>query len=295
MEGACALRIRLGHFRALLSSPPALQPELRSLFPAATACRNPVGDGPKTWRATISRDPARPGRWTLVVGDQVRQAALDDADLLPALERAIMSRVVAELGRKQLLLHAGAVAWRGQGLLLPGASGSGKSTLVAALAQAGCAYVGDDVVVLDPASSRLAPLAKGPSIKRGSRRILAPYYPELRGQRPSRRPNGEAIWYPRLPVAALTDRTVPVRRVVFPTYVPGATSYLEPIARTAALGRLLQQTANLPSHGAVGLGALIALLRAASCYTLTSGQLGEAVALLLDLRGGAGSRAGAGE
>jgi len=60
-----------------------------------------------------------------------------------------------------LVVHAGAVARKGQALLLPGSSGAGKTTLTYALAARGWQTLTDDVLALgaepdDPASSLLA-------------------------------------------------------------------------------------------------------------------------------------------
>ena len=48
-----------------------------------------------------------------------------------------------------LLIHAGAVAWRGGAIALPGRSHAGKSTLVAAMVSAGAEYLSDEFAVLD--------------------------------------------------------------------------------------------------------------------------------------------------
>lgn len=63
---------------------------------------------------------------------------VDDVEV--ALSRAIDGRI---------LVHAGAVEWRGRAILLPGRSGSGKSELVAALVRAGAEYLSDEFAVLD--------------------------------------------------------------------------------------------------------------------------------------------------
>ena len=52
-------------------------------------------------------------------------------------------------------MHAGAVAWRDRGIVIPGRSHSGKTTLVRALVEA-ARYYSDEFAVLDP-QGRLHP------------------------------------------------------------------------------------------------------------------------------------------
>ena len=66
------------------------------------------------------------------------ELVVDDVEV--SLSRAIEGRI---------LVHSGAVAWRGRAILLPGRSGSGKSELVAALVRAGAEYLSDEFAVLD--------------------------------------------------------------------------------------------------------------------------------------------------
>jgi hypothetical protein len=56
---------------------------------------------------------------------------------------------VAEMARRRVFVHAGAVGWQGQAILLPGRSYSGKTTLVRELVQAGATYYSDEYAVLD--------------------------------------------------------------------------------------------------------------------------------------------------
>jgi len=49
-----------------------------------------------------------------------------------------------------LFVHAGVVAWRGRGILIPGRSRAGKSTLVHALLREGAEYYSDEFALLDP-------------------------------------------------------------------------------------------------------------------------------------------------
>jgi hypothetical protein len=56
---------------------------------------------------------------------------------------------VAEFSTDRVFLHAGAVAWRGKGIVLPALSFNGKSTLVYELVKLGAEYYSDDFAILD--------------------------------------------------------------------------------------------------------------------------------------------------
>jgi hypothetical protein len=56
---------------------------------------------------------------------------------------------VAENVSDRLFIHAGAVAWKGKGIIFPGDSFVGKSTLVAELIRNGANYLSDDYAIFD--------------------------------------------------------------------------------------------------------------------------------------------------
>jgi hypothetical protein len=65
---------------------------------------------------------------------------------------AFESRVkmyVAEMAPRRVFVHAGAVGWRGQAIIIPGRSMSGKTSLVTELVRAGATYYSDEYAVLD--------------------------------------------------------------------------------------------------------------------------------------------------
>jgi hypothetical protein len=67
-----------------------------------------------------------------------------------------------------ILLHAGAVAFRGRGIVLAGPALAGKSTLVQALMRCGHEFMSDDVAPLDRSSGRLLPFPRSIGIRKGS-------------------------------------------------------------------------------------------------------------------------------
>jgi hypothetical protein len=97
----------------------------------------------------------------------VNGALLARCSTLQAVLRALESDIqlyVAEMAPERVFVHAGAVGYRGRGILLPGRSFAGKSTLVAALVRAGAEYYSDEYAVLD-AAGNVHPYARALSIR----------------------------------------------------------------------------------------------------------------------------------
>lgn len=68
-------------------------------------------------------------------------------------------------------LHAGAVSWKNQGILIPGDSFSGKTTLVKDLIKAGGTYITDDLAVLND-EAQILPFPKSLAIRTETGREL---------------------------------------------------------------------------------------------------------------------------
>jgi len=76
-------------------------------------------------------------------------------------------------------LHTGAVSDGDRAILFPAESGAGKSTLVAALADAGLRYMGDDTIPIQRGTLLATPLPLSLRIKEGSWSLLEGSYPRL--------------------------------------------------------------------------------------------------------------------
>jgi hypothetical protein len=123
-----------------------------------------------------------------VAGDELR-VSLDGFELFtvprealaPVLEGSLIGWVVRT--RADVVpLHAAAIAWAGEAVLLLGDKGSGKSTLAAQLAsQAGARlpYLGDEVAFVRIPDLALAPFPKAATIKAGAFAAM-PVAPEWR-------------------------------------------------------------------------------------------------------------------
>jgi hypothetical protein len=138
-----------------------------------------------------------------------------------------MKMYVAEMARRRVFVHAGAVGWRGKAIIIPGRSFSGKSSLVAELVRRGATYYSDEYAVLD-ARGRVHPYPQPLAIRRSGSakqkkcwaadiggvtgtkllpvgRVIVSRYEAGRRWRPERLSVGSAI-------LELLDNTVPARR-----------------------------------------------------------------------------------
>ena len=184
-----------------------------------------------------------------------------------------------------LALHAAAVERHGRAWLLPAASGRGKTTLAAALAVAGCGYLGDELTFLagDGAGRLLAvPFPKAPSLKPGSLPLFAHLGPVATG-------GGEAHLDPeRLRAGCTVTAPLPVGGVLVPCFEAGAgAGRLEQLSAGATLLALVGSAADLPHRPRRGklaaFGCLGDLAAAVTGRRLTYGDAFAAARRLLEV------------
>ena len=267
IDGAWAAEVSFAshgvRFRIRTNAPDVL-PQVEARLPPGSLPDSSAGvDGLySVWAAPIGSA----GSHLLFEGAQ-RIAQSDRLDhLLSRLESALHFDV-ARYTRAHLFVHAGALEWRGRGLLIPGRSMTGKSELTAALVRAGASYYSDEYAVLDN-DGRLHPYTKDLGLRRddGSKA-------RVRAQRPG----GEPL---RVGAVAVTR------------YVPGASWRPKALSAGQAMAALLDNTvlARVRPRAAMDI-----LARAASGVTALEGDRGEAdrvaVALLARLDD-VGDRAG---
>src|SRR5213083_451551 len=90
---------------------------------------------------------------------------LEDGSLADVLRcvRFSMIQLFIQARPDLLWFHAGAAASGDCAVLLPGPRGHGKSTLVTGLCARGWTYLSDDIVPIDPISSRVVPFSMTPA------------------------------------------------------------------------------------------------------------------------------------
>lgn len=191
-----------------------------------------------------------------------------------------MAAAAQQLERRYLLFHAGSVAWKAKGVLLPAPSCGGKTTLVAGLVAADFQFLGDEVAALDPDSLRLDPFPRSLCIRAGSRAALAHLYPDLALQRPDQHSDGEPAWSLTPPAEAWPPNPVSVGLLVVPEYVPERPSRVASLSRSRALAALLGQSSRPPADRPSRIESVVEMVRRADCYTLSSRTVDEGVRLL---------------
>ncbi len=162
---------------------------------------------------------------------------------------------LANKSRGGLLFHAGALAWEGKGLLLPGDIGAGKTTLTAWLALKGIGglnYLSDEMVFFPDGSVAMQTYTRPLNLKVPARAALEDLFDfEAHADHILSTSYGDLILPELLSFAGPHDET-PVNLFLFPRYAAESEFELKPIstAQTGlALMECLVNARNLPEHG----------------------------------------------
>ncbi len=231
--------------------------------------RNAVGDMlPAAWRSPVTPQPG--GSFGLLRGGLGYRITSDDG---PGSEHATIEVALGTLegyvqqfisvhARDRIFVHAGAVAYDGSAILIPGESFSGKSTLVAALVAAGATYYSDEFAVLDP-DGRLHP------------------YPRRLSLRTQDGEPAQAL-HARDVGGIQAEQSTEVRMVVITRYKPGAS--WQPTLLSAAQGvvALLGMTLGGHERPVESMRALRGTLEGAIVLEGERGEAGSTATALLE-------------
>jgi hypothetical protein len=196
----------------------------------------------------------------LYCGDVRIARSLDLQAVLDTLE-SHARLLVAARSRRGVFLHAGAVAWRGRAIVLPGASRTGKTTLVAELVKAGAAYLSDEFAVIR--GRRVVPYPKPLSVRD----------PYARDRQEPVDVSGLGGWQQRRPV--------PVGLVVLTRFERKAAGRARRLPRGRALLSLLSHAVAVRIAPQEVLGALEALVRSAPVVRVKRGDARAAARRIL--------------
>lgn len=201
--------------------------------------------------------------------------------LAPAL-KAHVTELYCRSVERGFLLHGGLLRCGERRVLLSGAPGAGKTTLTLALAAAGCAYGGDDIVhVRENGLAEGAPFAA--AVKHGAWRLLEARYPDLESLPCWERSDGKRVRY-LAPSRRDKAGPGPLHAIILLARADGVTARCEPVDPLDALCVLLDSA--FSRRGAVSAAALeafAATLAEAKCVRLVYDDLDGAVAAVKGL------------
>lgn len=277
-------RFRIGVVHtALSSSLRSLNREYASLY---GAFESGVEDKNEI-RIEVTRQPLslrHRRRYVVTINGRIQYEPGRRDEVLPYLEWATAWEL-AQVMPQFLQLHASSMELDGAGIILPGDSGNGKSTLTAGLLTRGWRYLCDEFALVHTDSLMLHPYPRAICIKKSSFPVIESLGLSFHGGR-------HYVKGFKGPVAFVNPidvypnaigRVCPIRYVIFPKYVAGATPALTPISRGAAAFDLHRVCFNLFGCRALGLDVIASMIRGTTCYRLTSGEINATCDLLEDV------------
>jgi hypothetical protein len=183
-------------------------------------------------------------------------------------------------------IHAGAVSYRGRGIVLPAPMNTGKTTLVGALICDGFDYLSDEAALIGM-GGRLLPFLKPLTFEPGSYDLL----PQLQALAETRSGLRRQHVVSDELRAGSAGTPCEIGWVVTFSRRAGAPTTLEPLSRAETLAALAKNSFNLHGLGAHGMDILGSVVRGATALHLEVGDLQDAVKAIRGLVGTAESYA----
>lgn len=233
-----------------------------------------------TYRLTPGDEP---GRLLLYRDD----ALIYEGDSEAALAELLLGNTcyhLADQSRGGLLFHAGGLAWKGKGLLLPGGVATGKTTLTAWLVAKGLDYLTDELVFVPQGSDAIQTFTRPLNLKSPSRAVLQNQFDfDRHAAHILSSPYADLI-PPTLLNPANTPSEPPLGLIIFPQYRAGSDFVLQPLSKAQAgleLMRCLVNARNLPDHGFAEITRLAKIAPAYKMSYADFDQVGGHVETLL--------------
>ena len=173
-----------------------------------------------------------------------------------------MRIAVGESAKDRVFVHAGAVGWNGQAIILPGTSYSGKSSLTAELVHIGAEYYSDEYAVLDN-KGMLSPFPRQLSLRsENGTRVKEVALEELKGKQGS--------------------KPIPVGMVLFTRFEMGAKWSPTELTPGECIMELLPNTLTTRKDPAFSLKVLDLVVRRAIMFRSPRGDAKDIAKFLLE-------------
>lgn len=177
-------------------------------------------------------------------------------------------------------IHAGVVGTGDRCVLLPAAAGSGKSSLTAALVHRGYRYLSDEVALIKPVTFLVPPVPLAVCLKSTGWDVMSRYFPHIGELMRHQRFDSKVVRYVPPARAAMQQSDAHVSHIVFPRYDANAATEIRPIARSAALRRMMKECWACGRLDRTNVTELIRWIARIDCYELSFASLEDAADLV---------------
>jgi hypothetical protein len=200
------------------------------------------------------------------------------SELFSTIEWMITCNALSHL-QEFFQLHAGAVIKRGKIILLPANHGQGKTTLTLSLAQNNYRCLSDDIVLIEPETTKIIPFPRSFLIKDKSIKSLAEshlidkkngYYCK----------SEDILYYNPFPSNRQLIRSAIPHTIIELKHSRRFKNELRPINKSQMCIKLLRQSFNIHNYKRNGVSILTKLVRNSKCYSLKTNNITDAVRLV---------------
>jgi hypothetical protein len=205
-------------------------------------------------------------------GDTLVYESDSDADLAEYLLGDVTVQL-ADKSRGGLVFHAGALAWHGRGVLVPGAIGVGKTTLTAWLVTKDLDYLTDEMVWVPEGTDSIHAFTRPLNVKKPSRLALQDVFDFEKHAAHVFSSAGIDLIPPEVLRPDNTLSAPPLGVIVFPHYQPDGESQIQPLTKAQAGFALLQTLVNARNLPELGFPEATRLAQVAPAYRIRYSHL----------------------
>jgi len=225
----------------------------------------------------------RPQAW-LLYDQQTLFEPLPLSQAIPMFEWGL-NWAMGTQANQYLILHAATIERDGRVVIMPAPPGSGKSTLCAGLVNRGWRLLSDEMALITLDEGMIVPLARPISLKNKSIDVMTAFAPEAVFSERAQETHKGTVALMRAPsdsVARKQDAAKPAW-IIFPNFLPGAESRLEPRSKAATFMEVGDNAFNYSIHGRRGFEVLADIIETCDCYDFRYSDLDHAVEVFSSL------------
>jgi len=176
-----------------------------------------------------------------------------------------------------IIVHAAVVAKDNKAIIFPASSGSGKSTLTAYLSRNGWRLLSDEMALLIPNTTSVAPFVRPICLKNSSIELVKSWFPDAYFSYIARETHkGDIIhMQPDAHSLACASIDADVVSVVFPKYDENCFLDIYEVDKAGCFKGLAENAFNHSILGGEGTNTLIDIVEQASCYEIHYSNMQE--------------------